>query len=107
MTRLSEYDTPTMAKIFADQGYLRKAAEIYRRLVIRYPHRRDLFDALAEVEGRLAGQKGPSRKEVGLLLREWRDLMLRYHGTVQVSQTEKRRQPRQMRGEVSDEQSES
>ena len=87
MTRLSEYDTPTMAKIFADQGYLGKAAEIYRRLVARYPHRQDLYSALEEVEARMAERKGPSRKEVGLLLREWRELMLRSHATGRAEKT--------------------
>jgi hypothetical protein len=96
-----------MAKIFADQGYLGRAAEIYRRLVARYPHRRDLLNALAQVEGRLAEQKGPSRKEVGFLLREWRDLVLRYNRTERISQTQKGRQHRQWRGEESDEKNES
>ncbi|MEJ2040387.1 MAG: hypothetical protein P8X55_15895 [Desulfosarcinaceae bacterium] len=76
MTRPSEYDTPTMAKIYAEQGYLRKAAGIYRRLLTRHPQRQDLRSALADLEEKLSRQKGPSRKELGLLLREWRDLML-------------------------------
>lgn len=107
MTRLSEYDTPTMARIFAQQGYLRKAAEIYRRLVVRYPDRRDLNDALAEVEATLAQQNRPSQKELGLLLREWRDLMLKCDETQWKEQPKRGRQHRHRRGEESDEKSKS
>ena len=101
MTRLSEYDTPTMAKIFAEQGYLRKAADIYRRLIVRYPQRKDLSLALAEVEEKLARQNGPSRKELGFLLREWRDLMLKR------DQTGTRRPHNRVGGEDRDEKSKS
>ncbi len=80
MTHASEFYTATMAKLYAEQGYLSKAAEIYRHLVARHPERADLRDALAVLEERMAQQQTPSPKELGLLLREWVDLMMKYKG---------------------------
>lgn len=67
--------TATMARLFADQGYLRKAAEIYRHLADQHPERDDLRQALAALERQLAEQPAPSRKDAELLLREWIDLL--------------------------------
>ena len=76
MKRLATpYETATMAKVYADQGYLRQAARIYRRLLDRDPQRTDLEKALDDVERRIAAQKGPSRGELGLLIREWAELI--------------------------------
>ena len=69
------YETATMARVFARQGYLRKAARIYRRLLIQEPQRNDLAAALAEVQVRIAAQKGPSAGDLGLLIREWAGLI--------------------------------
>lgn len=67
--------TATMAKVFADQGYFRKAAEIYRYLVNQAPQREDLREALAAVERHLAQNPAPTRKEVELMLQEWVDML--------------------------------
>lgn len=67
--------TATMAKLYADQGYLRKAAEIYRYLAAQDPGRSDVQAALAAVERQLAERRVPGRKELVLLLREWMELM--------------------------------
>jgi hypothetical protein len=67
--------TATMAKLFADQGYFRKAAEIYRYLVNQAPERQDLREALAAVERHLAQHPAPTRKDVELMLREWVELL--------------------------------
>ncbi len=67
--------TATMAKLFADQGYLRKAAEIYRYLVNQAPERKDLREALEAVERHLAQYPAPTRKDVDLMLREWMDML--------------------------------
>jgi hypothetical protein len=75
MRSANPYETATMAKVFASQGYLRQAARIYRCLLERNPQREDLADELATVEHRIAAQKGPSRGELGLLIREWADLI--------------------------------
>ena len=70
----SPYDTVTMARLYAQQGYLRHAARVYRRLLQATPQRSDLIEELADIEQRIADQKAPSTKELGLLIREWADL---------------------------------
>lgn len=45
-----EFETETMAQIYADQGHYEKAAVIYRRLLMRAPAREDLQDRLKVVE---------------------------------------------------------
>ena len=64
-----------MARLYAEQGYLRKAAEIYRYLLRQNPDRTNLQQALASVEERIAEQQTPSRKELALLMREWYELI--------------------------------
>ena len=73
-----DFHTATMAKIFADQGHFNKAADIYRNLLKREPHRQDLTEALFEVEKRIQ-QTGHSM-DVNLesLLGEWLELVIRY-----------------------------
>jgi len=68
--------TRTMAKVYADQGNLLKAAEIYRYLLECEPERRDLKDALSEIEGKL-NEKSPD--DLIKLLNRWMDLLLKYH----------------------------
>ena len=75
MSDTPAFYTATMAKLYADQGYLRKAAEIYRYLAVRDPGRSDVQAALTAVERQLAECPAPTRKEVELLLREWMDLI--------------------------------
>jgi len=48
-----EFETETMARIYADQGHYEKAAAIYRRLLIQTPTREDLRDRLKAIEDRL------------------------------------------------------
>lgn len=67
--------TPTMAELFAQQGYLRKAAEIYRHLLASNPRHEVWLSALQRIEAQIADQEAPSRKEIGLMMREWVDLM--------------------------------
>ena len=78
MTRPQRLLTATMAKLYADQGYLRKAAGIYRHLVDQHPDRNDLGEALAAVEAQIERQETPSRKELRLLIREWIVLQKEY-----------------------------
>jgi hypothetical protein len=67
--------TPTMANLYAQQGYLRKAAEIYRHLLSGDPRHEIYLSALRRIEEQIAVQEAPSRKEIGLMLREWIDMM--------------------------------
>ncbi|MBT8342668.1 MAG: hypothetical protein HKP58_20660 [Desulfatitalea sp.] len=71
MTLSPLHETAAMAKLFADQGYWRKAAEIYTRLVAQHPQCADLKAALTEVQHRMAERQAPTRKDVELLLKEW------------------------------------
>lgn len=64
-----------MARLYAEQGYLRKAARVYRFLLEEAPDRMDLRRELAAVEEEIRLQTHPSRKELGLLMRDWTTLM--------------------------------
>jgi hypothetical protein len=68
-----------MAELYAKQGYLRKAAQIYRHLLKKAPHREDLRPALKKIERQIETQAAPSRKELGLLLREWENLISKHN----------------------------
>jgi hypothetical protein len=48
--------TPTMARIYLDQGHHEKAAEIYRYLLQQEPGREDLAQKLARIEKTIAEQ---------------------------------------------------
>ena len=78
MTATSVLYTATMAKLYADQGYWRKAAETYRHLVQEHPHRQDYKDALAAAEVEIDGQSRPNWRELRLLVREWIALQKEY-----------------------------
>jgi len=65
-----------MAKVYIDQGNLLKAAEIYRYLLESEPERRDLKDALSEVERKL-NEKSPD--DLIKLFNRWMDLLLKYN----------------------------
>jgi len=70
-----------MARLYADQGYLRKAARVYRYLLQETPDRMDLRKELAAVEEEIRMQSHPSRKELGLLIRDWATLMRKQRQT--------------------------
>lgn len=65
-----------MAKVYADQGNLLKAAEIYRYLLESEPEQIDLKDALSEVERKL-NEKLPD--DLIRLFNRWIDLLLTHH----------------------------
>lgn len=71
----SRFYTPTLAELYAKQGYLRKAAQIYGHLLQQEPHREDLRSALAKIEKQIEKRNGPTRKELAMLMREWVDLV--------------------------------
>jgi hypothetical protein len=77
MNSSSRYFTATMARLYADQGYLRKAAQVYRYLVNQIPDRMDLRRELAAVEEEIRLQTHPPMKELSLLMRDWAALMRR------------------------------
>ena len=65
-----------MAKVYADQGNLLKAAEIYRYLLESEPEQIDIKDALSEVERKL-NEKSPD--DLIRLFNRWIDLLLTHH----------------------------
>ena len=73
-----DFQTATMAKVFADQGHYEKAAKIYRNLLKREPQRRDLAHALSEVEKRVSEAGQSSDDNLVFLLSEWIELVFRY-----------------------------
>ncbi|HUV50485.1 MAG TPA: hypothetical protein VMW78_05640 [Anaerolineae bacterium] len=76
MTDHPDFYTKTMAKVYSDQGYLSKAAEIYRLLLKQEPDRKDLVDELSKIEKKLS-EKAPSNAV--LLLSKWINLELKYN----------------------------
>jgi hypothetical protein len=79
MIKDPDFYTVTMARVYEEQGYLEKAAEIYRYLIKAEPERRDLIEKLAEIERKMdeAGNKKPD--DLIPLFREWITLLLRYN----------------------------
>jgi hypothetical protein len=73
--------TRTMAKVYADQGNLLKAAEIYRYLIECEPESRDLMAALSDIEKKL-NKKSPD--DLIKLFNRWIDLLLKYHNVQQL-----------------------
>ena len=73
-TAENEFETETMARIYADQGHYQKALAIYQRLSAQHPDRQDLKERIRTVEN-LQKQASP-----GLLsdrFSEWFDLLLK------------------------------
>ena len=69
--------TETMAKVFAAQGHWEKAAEVYRHLLTEAPARKELSDALAEVEKSIGKEPQKDFEQLVLLFREWIQLVFR------------------------------
>ena len=79
--------TATMAKIYADQGNLLKAAKIYRYLLKQEPDRQDLIYALSEVEKKITA-KDPD--DLISLFCEWIDLLFTYNKVNKLKQIQLR-----------------
>ncbi len=71
------FNTKTMAKVYAEQGNLGKAAEIYKYLLEQEPGRQDLIDALSEIEKK---DFNKNQENLSRLLSEWINLLLKYNG---------------------------
>ena len=74
MAAEKEFETETMARIYADQGHYDKAAVIYRRLLMQSPERDDLRSRLEAVE---ALQKKADVRGLSDQLSEWVQLLLK------------------------------
>jgi len=78
MIRDPDFFTVTMARVYEDQGHWEKAAEIYRYLLEQEPERKDIADALAQVEKRLDEGITKTADDLTPLISEWIHLMFRY-----------------------------
>lgn len=79
MTEDSKFYTETMAKVYVDQGYLEKAAVIYRYLISREPDRTDLAARLSEIENRICDEQRTGKEKLVPLFNQWIDLVLRHN----------------------------
>jgi len=75
----NDFYTVTMAKVYADQGHLEKAAEIYRYLLKHEPDRLDLIKSLSEIDKKISERKKKDLKELVPLFSEWIGLMLDFN----------------------------
>ena len=74
----TDFYTATLAKVYAKQGYLEKAAEIYRSLLEREPNRPDLIDALSEIEKQNLKKSKRDAKSLVPIFSRWIELIIRY-----------------------------
>ena len=78
--------TATMAKIYADQGNLLKAAEIYRHLLKQEPGRQDLIEALSAIEKKITARDPDN---LVALFSKWIDLLFTYNKVNKLKQIQR------------------
>lgn len=78
MEKETDFYTATMAKVYSEQGHWKKAAEVYRHLLVQEPERDDYLAALARVERKARQKRNESPKDLPALFHQWFNLMLRY-----------------------------
>ena len=87
----SDFNTVTMAKVFAGQGLYDKAAGIYHKLLEQDPDRSDLIDALSEIEKIRAEKEKDLKRTLVPLFSEWFDLALSNNRIELLNKLKKRR----------------
>jgi hypothetical protein len=71
-----------MAKVYANQGNLKKAEKIYRYLLAHEPGQQDLIEALSEIEK----QRGDRLPDALMdLFNQWIDLLLLHQNVQKLS----------------------
>ncbi len=85
-----DFYTITMAKIYVSQGYLEKAYKVYTHLLEHEPDRRDLADALNEVQKKLSEKEKKRPGDLVSLCGKWIDLMFRYNRLQKLKQIKNR-----------------
>jgi hypothetical protein len=78
MTSDPGFYTVTMARVYEEQGYLDKAAEIYRFLLKTEPQRRDLLEALAAIDRKRDAAVDKKPDDLIPLFREWIRLLIKH-----------------------------
>ncbi len=74
MAEEQEFETETMAGIYASQGHYGKAIGIYRRLLEQAPERSDLKDKLLRIESK---KKYEDETRLAGKFSEWLDLLMK------------------------------
>ena len=74
MAAEKDFETETMARIYADQGHYDKAAAIYRRLLMQTPERDDLRGRLEALEEL---QKAADSHSLANHMSEWVQLLMK------------------------------
>lgn len=69
-----DFETETMAGIYASQGHYRKAVAIYHRLLAAHPDRTDLEDKLLRIEAR---KQIEDENRLIAKFSEWIDLLMK------------------------------
>jgi len=87
----SNFNTVTMARVFAGQGLYDKAAGIYQKLIEKDPERNDLIEALSELEKIRAEKEKELKKTLIPLFCEWFDLALSNNRIELLNKLKKRR----------------
>jgi hypothetical protein len=85
----TEFYTATMANVYAQQGHLERAAEIYRHLLEREPDRMVFKEALADIDKRLGIEAAKSDSDLVPLCRKWIQLLIRYRRLRQLKKCQK------------------
>ncbi|MDP3283293.1 MAG: hypothetical protein Q8M56_02570 [Desulfobacterales bacterium] len=91
MTDDTDFNTVTMAKVFAGQGLYDKAAGIYRKLLEQDPDRSDLIEALSELEKIRSEKEKDLKRTLFPLFSEWFDLALSDNRIELLNKLKKRR----------------
>lgn len=78
MLKDPDFYTVTMARVYEDQGLWDKAADIYRYLLKQEPERKDLAQALIEVERKMRKAAGKKPNDLIPLFQEWINLQFQY-----------------------------
>lgn len=73
-----QFCTATLARLYAKQGHLRKAVEIYRNLLQREPNGAELAAELEEIEEKLSRQGAPGDPELLPQFDQWLRMLLHY-----------------------------
>jgi hypothetical protein len=82
LTENNVFYTRTMAKVYANQGNLKKAEKIYRYLLAHEPGQQDLIEALSEIEK----QRGDRLPDALMdLFNQWIDLLLLHQNVQKLS----------------------
>ncbi len=88
MAEEQEFETETMAGIYASQGHYGKAIDIYRRLLEQAPDRMDLKDKLLRIESK---KKYEDENRLTEKFREWLDLLMKRRKLEALKQLKKMR----------------